>query len=259
MRASLVFLVAVAGGCGNSTNPAPPDLSASIADMTLGKDMTRFPAECDVQANSGCAAGQKCTIGTDHGVPRDLCFAIAANPLAEGAACMAVQNGDRTGDNCAPGLICEDFPGDGPHCRKPCYVRGQCPAGAACVLLTTTATSKMTDAGTQSLKACKQVDNCDVVAQNVCSGGKQCWLSPADDVGRVGLCLTNAKTGMAGAACVNQVDCAAGFRCAQFNFCRRYCYFTPPDGGASGGSCPAAEGPCDLFYASSIYGVCGAQ
>jgi hypothetical protein len=117
----------------------------------------------------------------------------------------------------------------------------------------------MTDAGTQALKACKQPDGCDPVAQNVCTGGKGCWISPADDVGRVGLCLTNANMGMYGATCVNQVDCAPGFRCAQFNFCRRYCYFSPPDGGATGGTCPAAEGPCDPFFGSQFFGVCGAQ
>lgn len=260
MRASLVLMVAVAG-CGSSSPTPGADMSVVIVDMTVGNDLFRFPAECDVQANTGCSAGQKCTVGTDHGVPRDLCFAISASPVGEGAACTTVTDAAtvRTGDNCAPGLICENFPGDGSHCRVPCYVRAQCPANQACVLLTTTATVKATDAGMQALKSCRKPDNCDPVAQNVCTGGTGCWLSPADDVGRVGLCLTNAKMGTLGAACVNQVDCAPGWRCAQFNFCRRYCYFQQPDGGASAGSCPAAEGPCDLFFGSQQYGICGAQ
>jgi hypothetical protein len=261
MRA-LVALTWLVAGCGSSDH-ASNDLSATF-DMGVPADMTKpLPPECDVVAGSGCASGQKCTVGTDHNLPRDLCFAIAASPVGEGAACMTVVSGDRSGDNCAAGLICEDFPGDGPHCRRPCFVRAQCSGGQACVLTTTTSTQKMSDAGILTLKACVPPNNCDPVAQNVCTGGRNCWLSPADDVGRVGLCLVNETMGMAGAACdpTHQVQCAPGFRCATLNFCRRYCYFDLPDGGAAGsGACPSAEGPCQRFFESGpVYGICGAQ
>ena len=103
--------------------------------------MVELKPECDVFANTGCAAGQKCTVGTQNGTPRNLCFADRAITVGEGAVCMSVADGSgRTGDNCAPGLICLDFPGDGPHCRKPCFVRAHCAGGQACVLTTPTST-----------------------------------------------------------------------------------------------------------------------
>ena len=122
-RAAIVLLFVVAG-CGDDTTPTAADLAVAD-DLTIGGDMVELKPECDVFANTGCAAGQKCTVGTQNGTPRDLCFAISAVTVDEGAACMSVADGSgRTGDNCAPGLICLDFPGDGPHCRKPCFVRG---------------------------------------------------------------------------------------------------------------------------------------
>ncbi|HEX6839381.1 MAG TPA: hypothetical protein VF334_22545, partial [Polyangia bacterium] len=171
----------------------------------------------------------------------------------------------RTGDNCAPGLICEDFPGDGPHCRKPCYVRAHCASGQACVLTTKTSTQRMTEAGVQFLHACGSDDGCDPVTQSVCAGGRKCWLSPPDDVGRVGICLMPLQPGgMAGDVCVGskQAGCAPGFRCDDFDFCRRYCFFDVPDGGVAAGvgSCPAGEGTCGRFsFSGPVYGICGAE
>jgi hypothetical protein len=261
MRLSLVAALAAAlVGCGDADDKSP-DLSVPI-DMTVPLDMAKLPPECDVFANTGCATGQKCTIGTQNGTPRDLCFAVAAQTVGEGAACMSITDGTRTGDDCAPGLVCLDFPGDGPHCRRPCYVRHECPSGQGCVLLTPTSTRRQTEAGVQSLHACAADDGCDPVAQTICTGDRHCWLSPPDDVGRLGICLMNLKPGMAGASCDAQADCAPGFRCAGQGFCRRYCYYQMPDGGASGGlgGCPAAEGVCDRFsFSGPLYGICGAE
>ncbi|HEX8953443.1 MAG TPA: hypothetical protein VF945_16420, partial [Polyangia bacterium] len=200
---AFVALVLAAAGCGDDSTSGAADMAVPL-DLTPPGDMTVLKPECDVFANTGCPSGQKCTVGTQNGTPRDLCFAISANPVGDGATCMAVDDGSgRTGDNCAPGLVCEDFPGDGPHCRKPCYVRADCAAGQACVLTTRTGTQRMTEAGTQFLHTCGSDDGCDPVAQNVCSGGRHCWLSPPDDVGRVGICLMPLPPGgMAGDVCV---------------------------------------------------------
>lgn len=258
MRALCVVAVLFAVGCGSSESESP-DLAVPI-DMTVPLDMVVLKPECDVDTNSGCPTGQKCTVGTDNGTPRDLCFAISANPVGEGQPCMAVTSGTRSGDNCEPGLICLDFPGDGPHCRKPCLVRGECPSGSACVLNTPTSTVKTTDAGTFFLKACIADTGCDPVQQNVCSGGRNCYLSVPDDVGRAGLCLQDQAMGMAGADCDKQVACAPGFRCSGLGFCRRICYFMTPSGAPSGsGQCPSSEAPCDPLTATGIYGVCGGE
>jgi hypothetical protein len=72
----------------------------------------------------------------------------------------------------------------------------------------------------------------------------------------------NLKPGMSGESCTAQAECAPGFRCDGFLFCRRYCYFDAPDGGvaAGAGSCPTAEGLCDRFsFSGPIYGICGAN
>ena len=264
--ASLAIVLLSVAGCGDDTTSNAADM-AVVIDLAPAGDMIVLKPECDVFANTGCPSGDKCTVGTQNGTPRDLCFAISATTVNEGGACMTVgpdANG-RTGDNCAPGLICEDFPGDGPHCRKPCYVRGECAAGQACVLSTKTSTQRMSDGATQFLHACGAIDGCDPVAQDVCTGGRKCWLSPPDDVGRVGICLMPiAPGGMAGATCdaKAQAGCAPGFRCDDFDICRRYCYFDQPDGGAAAGAgaCPATEGVCDRFaFSGPVFGICGAE
>ena len=262
-RAAFAILLVVAG-CGDDTTSGGADLAVP-ADLTVAGDMVELKPECDVFANSGCAVGQKCTVGTQNGTPRDLCFAISTTTVGEGAACLSVSDGSgRTGDNCAPGLICLDFPGDGPHCRKPCYVRAHCAGGQACVLTTPTATQQMTEAGVHFLHGCALDEGCDPVAQTVCSGDRHCWLSPPDDVGRVGICLVSLGSGMAGDTCLGskQAQCAPGFRCDDFGFCRRYCYFEAPDGGATAGAggCPATEGTCGRFgFSGPLYGICGAE
>ncbi len=259
VRAALGSLLVA--GCGDGAAPAG-DLAVPL-DLAPPADLVMLAPECDVFTDSGCPAGDKCTVGTQNGTPRDLCFAVAANPVGEGVACVAVSDGSgRAGDNCAPGLICVDYPGDGRHCRRPCYVRGQCAAGQACVLPTATSTQRMGEGGIELLSACAVDDGCDPVAQTVCTGGSHCWLSPPDDVGRVGLCLVNLAAGMSGASCLAQAECAPGFRCDGFLFCRRYCYFDLPDGGtaAGAGTCPTGEGLCDRFsFSGPIYGICGAE
>jgi hypothetical protein len=263
MRAAAILILVVAG-CGDDSTSTGGDMAVEL-DLSTPGDMVKLKAECDVFANTGCPTGDKCTIGTQNGTPRDLCFAVAATTVGLGAACTSVADGSgRTGDNCAPGLICLDFPGDGPHCRKPCYVRSHCAAGEGCVLTTPTSTQRMTEGGTQFLHACKSDDGCDPVAQTVCTGDRHCWLSPPDDVGRLGICLMSLGTAMAGDTCdaAKQAQCAPGFRCDSFDLCRRYCYFEPPDGGAAPGvgGCPAGEGVCDRFsYSGLLYGICGSE
>jgi hypothetical protein len=241
------------------------DMAVVIEDMTPAGDMVVLKPECDVFTNTGCLVSEKCTIGTQNGTPRDLCYKIATSTKNLGESCSSISlfADGRTGDDCAPGLICLDFPGDGPHCRKPCYVRSDCP-GQACVFTTPTSTPRKTDAGdTQTLHACANDDGCDPVAQNVCSGGRGCWLSPPDDVGRVGVCLMPLPPrGTNGAACegTKQAGCAPGFRCDNFNFCRRYCYYQQPDGGVLTSGCQPGEGVCDRFeFSGATYGICGVE
>src|SRR5262249_8128043 len=201
------------GAGGGDDGGGPPDMAVP-SDMTA-LDLTVLAPECDVFAQTGCNAPLRCTIGTQGGTPRAICVPAAANPVAEGNACMAVPDDQgRMGDNCATGLVCLDFPGDGPHCRRPCFARTQCGAGNGCVFTSPVGVTRDdADAGTEALAFCAHDDGCDPVAQTKCSGGRGCWLSPPDDVGRLGVCLMNLKPGMAGADCKAQAECAPGFRC----------------------------------------------
>jgi hypothetical protein len=255
-RAWAIALALVAG-CGSSAakidmQAAPSDMSAAIAPL---------PAECDVVHDSGCAAGERCTIGTQGGAPKDLCFPIAANPIAEGGACMPVTMGNRTGDDCAAGLACVNYPGDGSKCRVPCFQRADCPSGDGCVVPTTSGTTAPFDASTLTiaLRACHADDGCDPVAQTGCTSGTGCYLSGSDDFGRLGVCLVPQKQGMNGATCMVVADCAPGFRCDSFDFCRQYCYLRNDMGGPPAtGQCPANEGTCgDFPFNSDRYGICG--
>jgi hypothetical protein len=258
MRLLLASCCLALSACGS------PVKSSDMAMMTV-MDMSApiidaGPAECDPVANSGCMSGDKCTIGTDNGGPRAICFPVAAAPVPEGGDCMSVTMGARVGDNCAAGLSCVVYATEGAKCRRPCFLRQDCPTGSACVVRTVLDTIETVDGGAQfELRSCHSDDGCDPVAQDKCSGGKSCYLSLPDDAGRVGVCLMPMSTKTTGATCSNISDCAPGFRCDSFMFCRRYCYYRTASGDIpTTGQCPASEGMCDLFPGGNdLYGVCG--
>jgi hypothetical protein len=260
MRWSLGFVLLVVSGCGNGA--ANQDMTAAITDMAIPPNaIDAGPAECDPTTTDTCMSGQKCTIGSDHGGPRNICFPIASNPVSEGGTCMPVTMGTRVGDNCAAGLSCIDYAGEGLKCRKPCYGRSECPAGDGCVVLTSSNDTAMLDGSTFPLSACHPDAMCDVVAQTGCpSGTGGCYLSRNDGAGRISVCLMPAKMGMDGAECSHINDCAPGFRCDLFGFCRRYCYYQSPNGAPpTTGQCPSGEGTCQLFpLENDQYGICGA-
>jgi hypothetical protein len=236
-------------------------MATAVTDMAV-PNIDAGPPECNAVADSGCQSGDKCTIGTDDGAPREICFPIATNPVPEGGDCVSVTMGKRVGDNCAAGLSCVVYPGDGPKCRHACFFRSDCATGSGCVVPTISNTFTTNDGGNSAfLRACHADDGCDPVAQDKCSGGKACYLSSADNAGRIGVCLMSLSAKMNGAACTAIADCAPGFRCDSFMFCRRLCYYeTVTNGIPTTGQCPAGEGSCELFALSGndTYGICGA-
>lgn len=263
-RLGIAAAVAVAlslcgGGCGKSSDHAR-DAGAPV-DLAAAADGSLLGPECDVLTNGGCPAGQRCTIGSEAGRPRDLCVALVADPKPEGFACVPVVQGDRIGDDCDAGLVCMTLVGATTVCRRPCYQRADCKSGEGCTVPTLTSTSRSDDGGTFVLRGCNSDVGCDPILQNVCLFGLGCYLSTFDDVGRISECL-QPGVGQAGSACTAITDCAPGFRCDGLGICRRYCYDAGPqqtDGGVAGG-CPDGEGLCDDFTSSGgKFGVCGAQ
>jgi hypothetical protein len=256
MRLSLLCGCILVSACGasNTSNDMMMVMDMSVPDVDAG------PSECNPVVGGVCPSGEKCTIGTDHGAPREICFPLAASPVSEGGTCSSVMMGSRVGDNCGPGLSCVVYPGEGARCRRPCFVRTDCQSGSACIASTVSNTIEIPDSGQPViLRTCHSDDGCDPVKQSGCSGGKACYLSLSDDVGRVGVCIVpGGKT--SGAACRSIVDCAPGLRCDEFGFCRRLCYYQTTSGAApTTGLCPSGEGTCELFFGGSdAYGICGA-
>lgn len=258
MRVAMLSCCVLLAACGSSSTAT--DMAVTVINDLSMPDVDAGPSECDVLSNTGCPAGDKCTIGTDDGAPRDICFPVAAAPVALGGDCMSVTMGKRVGDNCAAGLSCITYFGEGAKCRAPCYIHSDCPAGSGCFVVTISNTTRTDEGGTNTLRACHVDDGCDPVAQTVCTSPKACYLSGADDVGRYGVCLMPTKMGMDGDDCANLGECAPGFRCDLFGFCRRYCYYETAGGGIpTTGQCPSGEGTCQLFPdEDDQYGICGA-
>lgn len=258
MRLALASCCVLISACGSGAST--PDMMTAAIDLAAAVP-DAGPPECNAVANSGCQSGEKCTIGTDDGAPREICFPIATAPVPEGGGCVSVTMGKRVGDNCAAGLSCVVYFGEGALCRRPCFFRSDCPGGSGCVVPTISNTLLTNDGGaTAFLRACHADDGCDPVAQDKCTNGKSCYLSAADDAGRLGECLTPLSSKMTGAACSSIPDCAPGFRCDSLQFCRRLCYYeTATNGIPATGQCPAGEGSCELFpRGSTLYGMCGA-
>jgi hypothetical protein len=235
----------VVAGCHSSGSGNAMDMSMALV------------AECDVLKQTGCSGGKKCTIGLQDGQPRDLCFDVISPAAQLGAACQQLTGGNISGDNCAAGLVCTTFASQ-TKCRVPCYLRSDCPTGSACIAPTASTSVRSVAGQDYGLAACVPTSDCDPIAKTGCGVGQVCYFSAADDVGISDLCLMPTGNGMAGDDCKKARDCAAGFKCSGLGFCRRLCYYEPPDGGAGLGTCPPGEGACTPFYFSTDeYGTCG--
>jgi hypothetical protein len=253
MRFVPFLVVALVGGCGGNDNNSNPDLTMSM-DMAVA-DAANLDT-CDAVAQTGCAGGQHCTVGTLGGKPANVCTPTPASPLAEGAACSPVDLGNSvTGDQCATGTACVAEIGIS-RCRKLCFVHSDCTAGG-CVVDTHSPQIKMDPSlGPLPLWACTTDDGCDPIQQTGCSGGLRCVLSPSDGTVRLTVCGMATGTGGAGANCTSSADCQAGYRCGGLGFCRQLCYYTPPDGGVvTGGTCPSPV-MCSPIVNTTEYGEC---
>jgi hypothetical protein len=259
MRFTVIFLAVIAAGCGDDSS----GMDGGAVDMIVPHDLVpqqdQAPPVCDVLAQTGCSAGQHCTVGKINGTPQNLCFMNAANPLAEGAACMPVSPDSVTvGDTCAAGLACVNEIGD-VRCRKLCLAHEDCGANQACVALTgSNQTGTVLGVTDVAVNACVDDSGCDPIMQTGCPTGTRCVITRSDFVARVTVCGQNVTgQGKPGDECASSLDCAAGVRCSGLGFCRQLCYplvsGNPPVGQ---GGCPSGFMCTPISAADSKYGEC---
>lgn len=256
MRFVLSLALIAVIGCGSKSNPVNGGNDAGVP--TGGTDLgmpdlagTTPTSMCDIAAQTGCAAGQKCIPDFSNGMSaQGAC--VPNGTAAEGAACTPNNsNMNQVNDNCLAGTICDNNGGSSVNlCRKICS------GDAAC----TTAGQKCGVEYSRKWGVC--MPSCALYGSD-CPGGSDCSV-PFDDVAAtqmksVGFFVCK-KTG-AGAVfsnCNNDTDCAVNLACDQNNnWCSPACDNThacpmPPavDGGPSSLTCapytnlPNGEGVC---------------
>jgi hypothetical protein len=248
---STIFLLA----CGGTKTGTVSDTD----DMGPGDGPTfdaagQIGQPCDAYKKAGCNAGLHCAVASIGGTTDELCIPdvpTGTKAIPEGEPCSPIKFGEVTGDYCTPGTSCVDFEGN-PACRKLCiYNRSECPDGEACVAPSGSPEKHDSMYGPAMLRACVTPDSCDPITQMGCFVGTYCYLTTADDIGRVTVCLQPTGAGQPGDSCMHTRDCAPGEGCFGLKFCRSICYLHPTDsnGTCSGGlQCMTAE--------SDTYGVC---
>ena len=145
MRSS-VWLVVVLVACGGNgknnksifgvdsgvEDSMTPDAPGSVCRTAL-----HHHADCNVLAQTGCAAGEKCTWLIDALSPQYVghigCAPDGAQPV--GGACMFGAPGATGYDNCVKGTVCSNYRGAAGTCKTICDPQGGAPAcatGFAC-------------------------------------------------------------------------------------------------------------------------------
>jgi hypothetical protein len=257
MRFTALLVAALVAGCSGGD-----DTDASPADMLVVHDMTppdAPPPVCDVLAQTGCSAGQHCTVGTVNGMGQNLCWPDPVNPLAPGDACKPTSmDGVTFGDNCQKGYVCQNEIGD-LRCRKLCVQHSDCAANQACSGPTgSNQTATVLGVDGVAVAACVDDSGCDPILQTGCPAGQRCLISRSDFIARVTVCgiMVNGQ-GAPGAECASSLDCAAGVRCSGLGFCRQICYPAASGNPAPGqGGCPANFMCDEIPGTNGMFGEC---
>lgn len=206
MRTTLLLALALAGCSSTTSDPVDAARVTSDAsiDAALAVPDTGIDAAVDAGTTSDDAATSSDDADTstsDAGPPSDTgldantpdsgpcmasgtcnpfdptsCGAMACRPGASGTSCSAVSatpvsvGGTCARDmDCAPGLVCLTFPGEGPICHRMCPIRsvGACDTGYAC----------NGTFGNTCIDVCRPTPAmCDIYTQNCASATDTCTL-----------------------------------------------------------------------------------
>ena len=164
---------------------------------------------CDLEAQTGCMAGQACDWGAPEGMP-PAPFCRMAGTAADGMPCNNTTL-------CQEGLICLGPP-DGASCHAICCNDNDsaCPTGQTCSIRVVSPGMSDSPVG-----ACDAPDNCDVVAQTGCSATEYCFPAGGDG----STVCASPGTAMPGASCGALNDCVRGYICpgGDSPICRQVC------------------------------------
>jgi hypothetical protein len=223
--------VIIDDGGMDSALPSDAGVDASTADSAVPS----CTGDCDPREGAACGDAGVCALSGEAPV----CTVVGTK--AAGASCEAV-------DDCLPGLGCFMRAGGGVCAAVCCPGEATCPTDERC-----TGSGILVDGTETEWWSCVGTRTCDVLQpMDACERGEGCYIvSPEGDTD----CL-RAGAGEAGADCVDQNDCAAGYFCAGVTggTCARICEI-----GASTGprACPDGEGNCQAYpYSPEGTGVC---
>lgn len=204
-------------GGGIDTGVPPVDMGPGV-DMGPRPDTGPTPPPppgmcpagmCDLEAQTGCGAGQACDWGAPPGMPPTP-YCRMAGTAGDGQPCN-----DMT--LCQEGLICLGAAGSA-TCHAICCNDNDaaCPAGQTCSIRVVSEGMPDSPVG-----ACDAPDNCDVQAQTGCSAAEYCYPAGSDG----STVCASPGTAAAGAACTALNQCARGFICpgGASSVCRQVC------------------------------------
>lgn len=212
-------------GPARDMGTTPIDMGTTLVDMgTTPVDMGMAPVD------AGRDAGM--TISRDMGPSSDAFTCTSAAQCSDGLTCNGIERCNAGACQAGTAVVCDDgIPCTVDSCAEPggsCnFVPSDalCPSGQTC-----SPTLGCRASSTCSESPCRLVS-----PQCGCPAGQACYPS-----GTARICST-AGTGMAGATCTTNANCAASYACINFstgttpaNMCSHFC---AADADCSGGLC----------------------
>lgn len=202
-------------GDASAVTDASPDASGSVATLDAAAPQDGSTLPCDIVHNTGCEAGEKCsllTFGNDASATRPQFIACVQDDggLARAQSCSPKQ----LVDECDAGMICSE--GLFHVCVEVCELDDpQCTGVASC------RPELAPEVFPSGLGVC--IPQCHAIAQN-CPGTLACSdsVSPSG----YGFCV-KAGIGVTGDPCTRHEDCAKGLAC-EMGSCRAFCDDTHP-------------------------------
>lgn len=157
---------------------------------------------CDPVAETGCGAGERCSVGT--GAP----------------ACVASTGTLRLGDACTDDAQCEGrLSCQGGRCVRVCLLGDTTFCGADLACSVDSVHGQVSLAAAEGVGLCTQT--CDLLTDSGCTNGGSCALGTAAG-GDFTWCRDVHAAG-AGQSCSRQFDCAAGLYCHADALCHHFC------------------------------------
>lgn len=223
------------GAVSSSASSAASSSSSSSASSSSGV-CGENPCKL-VAPQCGCAGGEMCTI---DGMGGRLC--IAAGSAAIGQACV-------TSNDCAAGGLCAKTATNISMCAEFCATDATCTSpGGLC-------TMKLNDGSSGQIPGVTLCsENCDPLTNTGCFvGGSACHIfKESGGLMRHYTNCSGSGTGMQGAACTNDEQCAPTFSCinAGTKKCLKYCK-------VGGAACPGGLTCASIgVIGGTEYGAC---